>query len=154
MTKKQSLLLLIRISTDMLLLSLAWCLAYYIRFYTWIAAPKGIPEIHHYYKLLPFICVIWLAILAAAGFYKRTGRHRTAFVEGLDIVQVCFFATIAFVSFSYFYQEYRYSRGLILIFFFLHIGAIIAGRSAIRKALRRYRRNSDPRKVLIFAYDG
>lgn len=153
MTKKQSLLLLIRILSDLGMVCLAWALAYYLRFYTMWESPKGLPPATLYVKLIPFICVIWLSTLAAAGFYRRTGRHRSPFVEGLDIVQVCTFATLAFISFTYFYNEYRYSRGVLFVFYTLHIFFIISARSGIRKALRWYRRHSPSRKVLIFAFD-
>lgn len=147
--KNQNILLGIRLMSDLVMVSLAWLCAYWLRFSDWIEAPKGIPNIYLYLKLLPFIAGIWLLIFTASGFYRRTGKHRTAFIEALDILQSCGVATLAFIAFSYFYEEYRYSRLTLLIFSLVHPWLIIFGRSAIRKALRYYRRNTPPRTTLI-----
>src|SRR5690606_38072436 len=81
--------------------------------------------------------------------YRRTGRHRSPFVEGLDILQSSILASLGFIAFTYFYDEYRYSRITLLLFALLHPWFVIAGRSGIRKALRFYRRHAPPRSVLI-----
>ncbi len=133
----------------MVMVSLAWVIAYYLRFNLGIATEKGVPSHQMYLKLLPFIAVIWLGVLSAAGFYRRTGRHRSAFIEAIDIVQSCVLATLAFIAFTYFYEEYRYSRLTLAIFALLHPIAIISGRSAIRKGLRYFRRHADPRSTVI-----
>lgn len=149
-SRRQKILLMMRITSDLVMVSLAWVMAYYLRFYSGIAeADKGLPSAAMYLKLLPFIAVIWLAVLSAAGFYRRTGRHRSAFIEAIDILQSCVLATFAFIAFTYFYEEYRYSRLTLAIFALLHPAMIIAGRSAIRKGLRYFRRNSDPRSIII-----
>src|SRR5690606_35546587 len=98
---------------------------------------------------LPFIGGIWLVVLAASGFYRRTGHHRSAFVEGLDILQSCILATLAFIAFTWAYEEYRYSRITVVFFAALHPWMIISGRSLIRKALRLYRRRAAPRRSLV-----
>jgi Undecaprenyl-phosphate glucose phosphotransferase len=133
----------------MVMVGSAWILAWFLRFNTFIETPKGIPDPWLYFKLLPFILVIWFFVFAASGFYRRTGQHRSAFIEALDIFQTCVFATIAFLAFSYFYEEYRYSRIALLVFAVIHPWMIITGRSLIRKALRIYRRRAPPRVVLV-----
>jgi Undecaprenyl-phosphate glucose phosphotransferase len=147
--RKQDLLLALRIITDMLMVCVSWVLAFGLRFSGLMPIPKGVPDFALYLKLIPFICVIWFGVLAANGFYRRTGRHRSAFIEALDILQSCFMATLGFIAFTYVYEEYRYSRVVMLIFASTHPWAVITGRSAIRKALRRYRRKSAPRRTLV-----
>lgn len=149
MSKKQAMLLMIRISVDLIAVAASWVLAYFLRFYSGLDTPKGIPNPALYFKLIPFIAVIWFGVLSAAGFYKRSLLKRSAFLEGIDILQSCAFATLAFIAFTYFYEEYRYSRITLVIFALIHPGAIITGRSLIRKALRYYRRNVPPRELLI-----
>lgn len=130
------------------MVTISWAAAYALRFYSGLLPiPKGVPEAVLYYKMIPFIIAIWLVTFSAFGFYRR--RHRTPFIEGLDIVQSCVMATALFIGFTYFYEEYRYSRIVISIFALLQPWAIMVGRSAIRKALRIYRRNSAPRRTLI-----
>ena len=150
MTRRvNDLLLILRIVTDMFIVNLAWLIAYSLRFSGLFPVPKGIPDSYLYLKLLPFVSVIWLAVFASSGLYRRTGRHRSAFVEGLDIIQSCILATLAFIAFTYLYEEYRYSRGVVLLYAFLHTALLIAGRSGIRKLLRLYRRRSVPRRNII-----
>jgi Undecaprenyl-phosphate glucose phosphotransferase len=133
----------------MSMLCLAWIIAYFFRFSGAIPIPRGIPEFELYAKLLPFIWIIWMVAFYTAGFYRRTGRHRSAFIEALDILQSCLFATILFIAFTYIYDEYRYSRGMIAIFAGVHPWLIITGRSLVRKSLRRFRNQSPARRILV-----
>ena len=147
--RKQNILSLIRMFVDLLMVMLAWVLAWSIRFHGWIEVPKGVPSAGLYLKLIPFIAVIWLSVFAVAGFYRRSNRHRSAVLEAIDVIQSSALATIAFVTFTYFYEEYRYSRIVMGIFAVLHPVLIIIGRSFVRKALRIYRRHATPRRTLI-----
>jgi Undecaprenyl-phosphate glucose phosphotransferase len=146
---RQNLLTSIRYTVDMLMVCLAWLVSYHIRFHFGIEAPKGIPEFNLYMKLLPFVVVIWSLSYFMAGLYRRSTKHRSAVIEAIDILQSSFFATLCFVAFTYFYDEYRYSRIVIVLFGITHPLFVIAGRSLVRKALRRYRRKVSPRKTLI-----
>lgn len=98
---------------------------------------------------MPFIGIIWLGVFVISGFYRRGIRSRSAVLEGLDVLQSCAMATLAFISFTYFYEEYRYSRITMGIFAIIHPWFIIAGRSGVRKALRYYRKRALPRRTLI-----
>ncbi len=149
MNKTSRALLLIRMMTDVASVELAWLLAFYLRFYTFFEAERGIPGILLYVKLMPFIAVIWLIVFFASGFYRRTVQRRSAFMEAIDVLQSCALATLTFIAFTYFYDEYRYSRGTLLMFAALHPMVIITCRSLIRKALRRYRRLTPARRTLI-----
>lgn len=131
------------------MVTLAWVLAYLARFSGVLPVPKGVPDYSLYLKLIPFLWITWFSVFAGSGFYKRTGRHRSAFVEGLDILQSCALATMAFIAFTYVYDEYRYSRVMIVLFAAIHPWMIITGRSLIRKAIRRYRRRAPPRRTLV-----
>lgn len=112
-------------------------------------APKGIPDLVLYLKLVPFIIVIWSGIYAISGLYRRSGSHRSAIVEAIDIIQASILATLAFIAFTYFYNEYRYSRLLLAIFAGLQVALVIIGRSSLRKFLRLANKHSPKRTVLI-----
>jgi Undecaprenyl-phosphate glucose phosphotransferase len=150
-TKRDDPFRLVRVVSDVVCVSAAWIIAYYLRFSTWIESPKGIPDPSVYIKLIPFIAVIWLGVLSSNGFLRRSGRHRSAFTEALDIIQSHSLAVLAFIAFTYFYEEYRYSRVTIVIFAVLSPIFAITARSMIRKVLRRRRRNVPPKKTLIVA---
>lgn len=146
--RRQNILTLIRIFSDSFCVGLGWVLAYLIRFYA-MEAPKGVPEASLYLKLLPFILGIWFFTFFALGFYRRGTKFRSAFLEGIDIIRLCVLAMLAFIAFTYFYAEYRYSRVVLTIFAAVHPALIIAGRSMIRKGLRWYRKKAAPRKTLL-----
>lgn len=147
--RKQNILTVIRMSVDIFMVLTAWLLAWLLRFYSGFDASKGVPEAVLYFKLLPFIAVIWLGVFAMAGFYRRSNRHRSAVLEAIDVVQSSALATVAFIAFTYFYEEYRYSRLVMVLFAIIHPVLIVFGRSLVRKALRIYRRRAPARKTLI-----
>jgi Undecaprenyl-phosphate glucose phosphotransferase len=147
--RRQNILTLIRMTVDLSMVMFAWVAAWFIRFETGIEAPLGMPSVSLYMKLLPFIGVIWLSVFAMSGFYRRSNRHRSAIIEAIDVIQSSAIATLAFISFTYFYEEYRYSRIVIGVFSVLHPILIVCGRSMVRKALRVYRRRATPRRTLI-----
>lgn len=132
---------------------LAWVSAYYLRFHAGLAAPSGIPSTTLYFKLIPFIVLIWLFTFSAAGLYRRSGQHRSAVTEALDIIQCSALATFAFIAFAYFYEEYRYSRLVLLIFSMLQIALMITGRSLVRK-FNRYQLKQSPRRLTLLIGSG
>jgi Undecaprenyl-phosphate glucose phosphotransferase len=136
---------------DLIMTCLSWVLAYYIRFYTFMDAPLGIPETVLYFKLLPFILFIWIFAFSISGFYRRSGKHHSPLTEGLDIIHSSVIAIGLFIVFTYFYEEYRYSRITLAIFGVLNPILIITGRSIIRKIVRRYIRYTPVRNTLIIA---
>ena len=143
------LLLALRVAADLTMVVAAWLLAYALRFSGLLPVSKGVPDFLLYFKMTPFVAVIWFMVFAGSGFYRRSRRHRSAFVEALDILQCCALATMAFIAFSYVYEEYRYSRVVMGIFAALHPWLIITGRSLVRKALRVYRRRTPARRTLV-----
>jgi Undecaprenyl-phosphate glucose phosphotransferase len=147
--RNQDILLTLRVLSDLGMVTLAWIGAYALRFSGALPIAKGVPEPALYWKLVPFIWIVWFGVFAGSGFYRRTSRHRSAFVEALEIIPTCVLATLAFIAFTYVYEEYRYSRIVMAIFAVTHPWLVIAGRSAIRKALRRYRRRAAPRRTLV-----
>lgn len=147
--RNQDALMVIRASSDVVMVTIGWIIAYELRFSGLFPITKGIPAPLLYYKLAPFVAGIWFLSFVASGFYRRTGRHRSAFVEALDTLQSCVVATFAFIAFTYLYEEYRYSRVVMGLFLAIHPWLIIAGRSAVRKALRLYRLRAAPRRTLI-----
>lgn len=146
--KHKQLIWLTRLGADMLAVIAAWLFAFKLRFMLF-ETPKGLPPFSLYLKLVPFIVVIWAAVFFASGFYRRSQVRRSAVIEALDIIPSCLLATLTFVAFTYFYEEYRYSRIVMVIFAFLQPFFLIIGRSLTRKLFRWYRRRSPVRNFLI-----
>ena len=146
--QQKQLVRFVRLGMDMGAVVVAWVAAFQLRF-ALLETPKGIPPLALYLKLIPFIVVIWAAVFFASGFYQRSQGRRSAVLEALDIIPSCGLATLAFVAFTYFYEEYRYSRIVMVMFAALQPLLLIAGRSLTRKLFRWYRRKSPVRNVLV-----
>ena len=143
--------LTLRLLTDLVAITLAWVASYFIRFTPGLPTPKGIPEFYLYLKLVPFLWVLSVMAFTVTGHYKRTGKHRTPLLESIDIIPSSLVLVVSFVTFSYFYEEYRYSRGVTLAFTALCPFFLIAGRSLLRKRLRAWRKSMPPIQVLVIA---
>ena len=144
-----SVIIFFQILVDLFMISASWIITYTVRFHTGFDAPLGIPDPWLYYKLIPFICVIWSGAFMITGVYRRGLSRRSAIIEGADLIQSCVTATVIFIAFTYFYEEYRYSRLNTAIFALLHPPMLILGRSLLRKTVRFYVRNNPAKKVLI-----
>lgn len=145
------LLFTLRLLGDLIMITLAWVLAFLLRFYSWIDAPLGVPPISLYSKLIPFIWGIWFVTFAFTGGLKRLGQQKRFRYEVFDIIPASIVALLSLIAFTYFYEEYRYSRITLLIFGALQPFAVIIGRDIVRRIIRNYRRRLDPRRVLIIA---
>ena len=139
---------MLRMIADFSTITVAWILAYYLRFHTFLDADKGIPSIIDYLKLLPFIWLTWYAAFRLLGLYRRDVFGRSPLLESFDLVRGSISATILFVAISYFYDEFRYSRATILMFGCIQPLGLITVRSLVRKAMRLYKRRLPPRQVL------
>lgn len=145
------LLFSLRLLGDLVMITLAWVLAFTLRFYTFIDVPLGVPPVHLYSKLIPFILGIWLTTITFTGALHRMSQQARFIREVLDVIPAALIALLALIAFTYFYEEYRYSRITLLIFGALQPFAVILGRALVKKVIRVYRRRLDPRRVLIIA---
>lgn len=142
----------IKVSMDILLVCLLWILSFYLRFYTYLSAEKGIPNWSLYIKLLPFIALIWTAVLHGMGVYSD--HFRTPFLEAMAVLRACLIATLLFLAVTFFYEEYHYSRVTLALFACIHPIGLMGFRSLFRKYMRHHRKNIPPQQILILATGG
>ena len=124
---------------DLVLVTVSWLGAYYLRFHTVFDAPLGIPEFGAYLAPLALILPLWLVLFRSRGLYEpqRTG---SLFGEVGRVVGATAFGVMALVAITFFYRSYFYSRGVIVIFFVLSTTSVAAFRLFVRIALRSLRR--------------
>lgn len=144
-------LYVLTILMDLFMAVIAWCLAYILRFHAGLDVPLGQPPVVLYVKVIPFLLVIWLLAATTTGFLRRTLQHSNALTEGFDLIPTAAIAVLIFISFTYFYEEYRYSRITLLFFGLLQPLCILFGRYLIRTAFRWYRKKQDPRQLFVVA---
>ena len=85
------------------------------------------------------------------GVYRYRVLNDSAFKQALLLLQACVVATLALISFTFFYEEYRYSRVNLVVFAGIHPFIIQLGRSFFSRITSAYRRRLTSRKVLLIA---
>ncbi len=136
---------------DLLTISGSWMLAYYLRFYLGLATPFGVPKVELYIKLMPFILAIWSLITIITGTYYKLDQIRSHLGHLVSTVQSSFIFVLTLISFSYFYEEYRYSRLTILIFSSVLPFSLILGRWLIKKLTVHYQLSRKKRNTVLLS---
>ncbi len=125
---------------DLALISIAWFLAYSLRFYVnLIPTTKGVPSLQPYLVLLPAILIIWGIVFKMFDLY-RPRRISTRLDEVWDIAKACSLATVGVVALSFFLKQFEYSRLVFVLFWGLSIVLITISRLSFRELLRLFRR--------------
>jgi len=140
--QKRQLFEFLFMAADLAVVSLAWIVAYWMRFYADIVVPdKGIPPLFSYLPVLIFIWLIWGFLYRRLGLYKAMrGVRRTR--EIWMLVEANFFAVILFIAAIYLFREksVQYSRLVFVYFAILATLFTIVERSVLRFLLREVRR--------------
>lgn len=137
------------LSSDLAGVLASWAAAFYLRFYGAIPVFKGIPQWQIYFKLVPFIIVIWATVLSLHGVYGLPGRWQSPWVRSRKIFQACSIATLAFIVLEYFYEEYKYSRATLVLFALIHPLAIMGGRALLDLLVKRVWFGGKSRSILL-----
>lgn len=127
---------------DLAVVSLAWVVAYYLRFYTGLVeVDKGIPPFGGYALLLLFIWLIWAFVFRRIGLYqpmRATRRSREIWL----LIEANVISTVLFIALTYLFREkeVQFSRLVFVYFGGIATGFTIAMRAALRFFLRDVRR--------------
>ncbi len=140
---------------DVVVIVGAWLSAYWVRFYVSpFDASKGFPSFQRYASLSPLVAILWMSLLTLAGAYE-SNRMRGRKSEVLTLLKAHGLALLAFVSITYMYEDFRYSR--LVMIYFATIGAVALGvfRVVLRTLLRSVRRRGhNLRHVLVVGEGG
>lgn len=135
---------------DLLGISLAWFVAYLVRFESGlIEVTKGIPSWEQHLPLLILILLVSIAVFHASGLYQP--KRLTSLPDEIyDLIKAVTLSVLVFVFLAYFFKEYPYSRLTILYFWAFSILLVGASRIFARHILRSLRRRGfNLRYVLI-----
>jgi Undecaprenyl-phosphate glucose phosphotransferase len=72
-------------------------------------------------------------------------------LKALKLLQGCVLGTLLFIAFTYFYEEYRYSRLTLFFFAFLHPIMVLSGRVITQALQKIYFRHAKKHSVLFIA---
>ncbi len=125
---------------DLLIVLLSWCFAYPLRFdFLHFVSYGELPDVHYYTDLLPLILILWGAGFQFFGVYRydRILRRST---EIYTLIRAHFAILVLFTALTYFITQFRFSRGVILVFGFLVLIGCWLFRVIYRKILRELNR--------------
>ncbi len=128
----------------------AWIIAFWLRFdVRYIEVTKGFPSFETYAALLPLIMFLWTIVFSTMNVYSSKRMLRRT-QEVFLILKAHCIAVLLFISITFIFTEYRYSRGVILAFAGIGGFLLIAFRLTLRNILRALRkRGYNLRHVLI-----
>ena len=110
---------------DLLIVLLSWWFAYPLRFGVLRFVSYGeLPDLSYYTDMIPMILILWGAGFQFFGVYRydRILRRST---EIYTLIRAHLATLILFTAITYFITQFRFSRGVILVFgfwFFLDVG--------------------------------
>jgi Undecaprenyl-phosphate glucose phosphotransferase len=146
------LMMLLFVAVDLTVTALAWILAYVLRFEVeavqlFIPVTKGVPPFSRYLLLIPFMALVWPAVLYFHGLYQiKRGRSRIdeffAILFSVLIGSALTLSATLYVRVYYRYQpevapSWEYSQAVFALFVFLDVLLLNAGRWTIRAWLQR-----------------
>jgi Undecaprenyl-phosphate glucose phosphotransferase len=117
----------------------AWFAAYWVRFtISPIPVTKGFPAFATYASMAPLVAVLWISVFALMRVYESR-RMLGRFHEMQLLLKAHGVALLGFIAVTYLFEEYKYSRVVMLYFAVLGAVSIAAFRLVMRNALRSMR---------------
>ncbi len=130
----------IAFASDFATVSVAYFLAYFLRFrFEIVPLTKGIAPLEVYLSFLPVALALWFAASWANGLYHPHRKH-SLIDEALAVAKSGSLATLFLVALTFFYRDYSFSRVMLLLFWGTSIVLASAGRTGIIVAVRVRRR--------------
>ncbi len=135
---------------DAAVIAASWLLSFGLRFYLPIVeVTKGFPSFETYASLTPFIMILWSFVFSSMKVYQSQRMLRRTHEAHL-LIKAHLVSLILFISLTYMFSEYKYSRGVVIYFGVLGGFFIVFFRLLLRNFLRNIRRNGyNLRHVLI-----
>ncbi len=128
--------------TDLMVVSVAWIVSYWLRFKTnLVPIEKGIPEFGPYLSMLIFIWLIWAFVFRRMGLYRPMRGTKRAH-ELWTLVNANAFAILLLIAITYLFREksVQFSRLVFVYFWALATLFTVMQRTTLRFVLRELRR--------------
>lgn len=154
--QKRQLFEFLFVAADLLVVSAAWLLAYWLRFETQlIEVEKGVPPFSNYLSMLLFIWLIWAFVFRRMGLYRpMRGIRRSR--EVWLLLNANALSLLLFIAVTYLFREkdVEFSRLVFLYFGVLASALTIAQRSLLRSLLREVRRRGYNLRYMLIVGSG
>jgi len=150
--RRRQIQVVLQLIGDLLATSLAFFVAYWLRFVFEIhPVTKGLPPLSMYLRLLPVVLVLYPAVFYFQGLYHRR-RMRSRFDEGIRVALAVMLATVLLTAGLTFYRppDFTYSRLFLAIFAVTDAFLVSLFRWGISAGLARIRRSGrNLQRVLV-----
>lgn len=131
-----------------------WIASYWLRFYLpIIQISKGLPPFHTYAALTPLVMILWSLIFSSMRVYQSQRMLRRTHEVQL-LLKAHFASMLVFISLTYLFSEYKYSRAVMIYFGVLSGVGVITLRLVLRNALRSLRRKGFNLRHIVLAGEG
>ena len=143
---------------DAIIVLMSWLLAYPIRFdlvrkISFLPLAPGRPATHYYLALLPLIFILWITGFQAFGVYRYDKVIRRS-TEIYTFLRAHLAILILFTALTFFVTDFRFSRGVIIIFGLLVFSFGWLFRVLTRKLLRELNRKGIHSLKLVAVGEG
>lgn len=133
--------------TDLLAISVAWALAWVIRFE--LLVPPAYEPFSRYLGFLPAVLLIWGAVFVVSGLYQPRRAERLPMIA-YTVARAVFWGIVASVGAIFFYREFYFSRLHMLLFGVLSSTFLVMLRLMVYVSLRQARKQGkNLRRVLV-----
>jgi Undecaprenyl-phosphate glucose phosphotransferase len=133
---------------DLIAVTLAWVIAFELRFSLEIVAiTKGTDSIERYLILVPILWISYATAFASLGVYAGNLERKRIWEENFQLARAHIMAFLVFVASAYFLFDHRYSRVMLFIFLLLAPITLPVGRSMVRKLIRSRERRTPTRAL-------
>ncbi len=140
--------------SDLCFIAGAWVLAYLLRFKASLfETTRDIPAWSQHLSLLPIVLLLSAMVFNLSGLY-RPRRLSSVSRELLEIAKGVTISTLLFIFLTYFFNEYRYSRITIALFWGIAVLLVTVSRSLSRRLLKGLRRAGYNLRFVLIAGDG
>jgi len=150
--RRRQIQVVLQLVGDLLATSLAFFVAYWLRFVLEIhPVTKGLPPLSMYLRLLPVVLVLYPAVFYFQGLYHRR-RMRSRFDEGMRVMLAVMLATVLLTAGLTFYRppDFTYSRLFLAIFAVTDALFVSLFRWGLSAGLARIRRSGrNLQRVLV-----
>jgi Undecaprenyl-phosphate glucose phosphotransferase len=134
---------------DLLLVSLAWWMAYFIRFHTFLFVPRQDYIFRHYVVAWLLVVAVWTIVFTGLDLY-RPRRISSRLRELADLFKASCLALPVFLAVLFLIREIVLSRAVVVIFWSLSLLLLSVSHVAVRETLRLVRRRGyNLRRALI-----
>src|SRR4030042_3588009 len=143
------------IISDLLVLSLAWVLSYFLRFYTdLIVAPTlGVPPLSTYIEFLLPLWIIWGLVSNRMNLYRpRKTEHFDR--EFWDITKCLFLTFLIMIVVIYLSRRFEFSRLAFFYFWMIGLLGLNLTRLIARRTLKLLRRRGYNQRFAVIAGTG